>query len=65
MKRRHPLYQHEPYTWNAMPLVERLAYLRRELCDGPCGAAYDPRKETLDKVMREAIAALEEKPDAT
>jgi hypothetical protein len=59
MKRKHPLYQHDPAAWHALSLAERLAYLRKEYCFGPCGAAHDPRKEELDRALREAVAELE------
>jgi len=55
------IWNKDPVTWAAMPLVDRLELLRKWHCTGPCGqsASVIGTRASLDVTIREAQRVAE------
>jgi hypothetical protein len=57
------LWDRDPEKWKAMELKDKLEYLRKYYCTGPCGqsSAVLGARSALDKTLREAIQIIDER----
>jgi len=56
----------ESTAWDALSLTEKIEYIRKHLCTGPCGSSMQvmTQRERINAVLKQVLAILlEDKED--